>query len=136
MPADRHRVFLLSPADSSAPRARLLLRPEADHDLARRFHGKDGAPLGEVFTFVSSLYFRGKLTYARAFARPPGDGPGVYVITPSDGLRAPESPIGPEDLRRYSRVPSTPPRSVIAVRCCATSRRPARRARQRAVRAA
>ena len=30
-----------------------------------------GAPLGEVFSFLSGLYFRGKLAYARAFASVP-----------------------------------------------------------------
>ena len=99
-----HRVFLLSPADSSAKRASLLQRPEADHDLARRLRSPDGAPLGEVFSFVSSLYFRGKLAYARAFARPPHAVPGVYVITPCAGLQTPASAVRIGDLRRYARV--------------------------------
>ena len=30
-----------------------------------------GAPMGDVFSFMSGLYFRGKLAYARAFATPP-----------------------------------------------------------------
>jgi hypothetical protein len=100
-----HRIFLLSPADCSGKRARLLARPDREHDLARRLQGREGVPLGEVFSFVSSLYFRGKLAYARAFARPPRGLAGVHVITPSDGLRTPESPIGPADLRRYAGVP-------------------------------
>jgi hypothetical protein len=103
-----HRIFLLSPADSSGRRARLLQRPDADHDLARRLHGPDGATLGEVFSFVSSLYFRGKLAYARAFARPPEGQAGVYVITPCDGLREPETRVGPRDLERYAGVPIDP----------------------------
>ncbi len=60
--------------------------------------------LGEAFSFVSSLYFRGKLAYARAFARPPRGASGVHVITPCDGLRAPESPLRVDDLRRYAAV--------------------------------
>ena len=32
---------------------------------------REGAPLGEVFSFLSALYFRGKLTYAQRFAAPP-----------------------------------------------------------------
>ncbi len=67
--------------------------------------GRGGAELGEVFSFVSSLYFRGKLAYARAFARPPRDLCGIHVITPCDGLRAPESAIRLQDLRRYAGVP-------------------------------
>jgi hypothetical protein len=65
----------------------------------------EGAELGEVFSFVSSLYFRGKLAYSRAFARPPRGSSGVHVITPCDGLRAPESSLRVGDLRRYADVP-------------------------------
>jgi hypothetical protein len=98
------RVFLLSPADCSGKRARLLQRPDPGHDLGRRIQGRGGAELGEVFSFVSSLYFRGKLAYARAFARPPRGLGGIHVITPCDGLRPPESPLRVADLRRYARV--------------------------------
>jgi hypothetical protein len=106
----RARVFLLSPADCSGKRARLLQSPEAGHDLARRLRSHAGAPLGEVFSFVSSLYFRGKLAYARRFARPPSDdeGGGIHVITPADGLRSPESLLGVADLGRYALVPVDP----------------------------
>jgi hypothetical protein len=102
------RVFLLSPADCSGKRARLLQEEGGESDLARRLRGKDGASLGDVFSFVSSLYFRGKLAYARAFARPPGGLPGVHVITPCDGLRPPESRLRLRDLRRYAAVPVDP----------------------------
>ena len=99
------RVFLLSPADCSGKRARQLQSLDPEHDVGRRIRGREGAELGEVFSFVSSLYFRGKLAYARAFARPPRGLPGVHVITPCDGLRTPESPLRLGDLRRYARVP-------------------------------
>jgi hypothetical protein len=98
------RVFLLSPADCSGKRARLLQRADPTHDLGRRIRGRGGVELGEVFSFVSSLYFRGKLAYARAFARPPRGLAGIHVITPCDGLRPPESPLRLADLRRYARV--------------------------------
>ena len=39
--------------------------------LARALRSGEGAPVGEVFSFLSGLYFRGKLAYAEAFARPP-----------------------------------------------------------------
>lgn len=103
-PAVPFRVFLLSPADCSGKRALLLQRPSPGHDLGRRIHGPEGAPLGEVFSFVSSLYFRGKLAYARAFARPPRGDAGIHVITPCDGLLGPESPVRGDDLRRYAAV--------------------------------
>jgi hypothetical protein len=45
-----------------------------------------------VFSFVSGLYFRGKLAYARRFAVPDdAAGCGVHIITPNAGLRAPET---------------------------------------------
>jgi hypothetical protein len=101
------RVFLLSPANCSGKRARRLQSPAAEHDLARRLRLAEGAELGEVFSFVSSLYFRGKLAYARRFGRPPAAASAAcaYVITPGDGLAPPESAIRDADLRRYARVP-------------------------------
>ena len=76
-----------------------------DSDLARRLRSSEGASLGELFTFVSSLYFRGKLAYARAFAEPPAGVSGSLVITPGLGLRPPEERVNLEDLRRISQVP-------------------------------
>jgi hypothetical protein len=105
---ERPRIFLLSPADCSGKRALLLHRPEADHDLARRLRGTKGAPIGEIFSFVSSLYFRGKLAYARHFARPPRGMAGVHVITPCDGLEEPDSLLDLAGLRRYAGVPVDP----------------------------
>jgi len=102
------RVFLLSPADCSGKRARLLQGEGADHDLARRLRGSEGAELGAVFSFVSSLYFRGKLAYARAFARPPGGRAGIHVITPCDGLKPPEMPIRVRDIERFGSVEVDP----------------------------
>jgi hypothetical protein len=63
-----------------------------------------GVPLGEVFSFLSGLYFRGKLAYAEAFATPPSGLPGVYVITPSEGLRLHDEPTDLERLRRFAQV--------------------------------
>ncbi len=104
----RFRVFLLSPADCSGIRARGLRSERAEHDLARRLRQGGPAELGETFAFLSSLYFRGKLAYARAFARPPEGHAGIHVITPCDGLRPPESPLTLADLTRYAGVPVDP----------------------------
>jgi hypothetical protein len=104
-PAAAPRIFLLSPASSHGERAQLVLRPEAEFPLARALRTPEGAPLGEVFTFLSGLYFRGKLGYARAFARPPAGVPGVVVITTSEGLVSPESPVTLDRLRRWAAVP-------------------------------
>ena len=40
-----------------------------------------GASIADVFTFLSGLYFRGKIAYARRFANPPANVPGQLVIT-------------------------------------------------------
>jgi hypothetical protein len=66
--------------------------------------------LGEVFSFVSGLYFRGKLAYARRFASPPDpSGPivagGVLVITPGAGLRAADVFVTRDSLVTFAREP-------------------------------
>ena len=76
----------------------------ASFDLAQRVRVGAGAPLGEVFSFLSGLYFRGKLTYARAFARPTDGSSGVFVITPTDGLRPADEPVDVARLRRFATV--------------------------------
>jgi hypothetical protein len=94
------RVFLLSPASAAGQRCRLLLEGRGHRDLAARLRS-EGAPLGEVMSFLSSLYFRGKLTYARRFAGEDG----VLVITPDRGLVPPATSITHRDLRAFARVP-------------------------------
>jgi hypothetical protein len=99
-----HRVFILSPARASGVRMGYLMRPAADFALAQQFQ-KSGAALGELFQFGSGLYFRGKLTYARAFARPPRGTPGVLAIVPGRGLLDVETLITVADLRAMAEVP-------------------------------
>ena len=89
----RDRVFLLSPANCNGIRARRVVSDAAQFALAEQLRTAAGAPLGEVFAFVSGLYFRGKLAYAKRFSRPPDPtdrfvASGVLVITPNAGLRA------------------------------------------------
>jgi hypothetical protein len=103
MPAPA-RIFLLSPANASGERADLVVNDRAQFDLAQRLRSPAGAPLGEVFTFLSGLYFRGKLAYATAFARPPRGVPGVLVITPSRGLLLPGQPTTLDLLREFASV--------------------------------
>ena len=98
------RVFLLSPARTDGRRAKLLFNSRAEFPLAVRLRTPDGAELGEVFSFLSGLYFRGKLTYARAFASPPPDAPGILVITPERGLVPPETRVTLDDLHQFSKV--------------------------------
>jgi hypothetical protein len=92
------RIFLLSPANCGGTRARQILSPKAQFDLALELRSRRGAMLGDVFAFISGLYFRGKLTYAMRFAQPPDAGNpdnihggcGVHIITPNAGLRGPD----------------------------------------------
>ena len=98
------RIFLLSPAHCGGERANLLFREGADFDLARRVRRPPGVPLGEVFSFLSGLYFRGKLAYAQAFAVPPAGLTGVYVITPNEGLRPADELVDLARLRRFAQV--------------------------------
>jgi hypothetical protein len=104
------RIFLLSPANAAGVRARQLLSPRAEFDLARRVQSPQGAPMGEVFAFVSGLYFRGKLAYATRFASL-GDHParaelggGVLVITPGAGLRSADTHLTAEALRLFAQI--------------------------------
>jgi hypothetical protein len=98
------RIFLLSPAYAGGERARMILREQARFPLARRLRGKSGAPIADVFTFLSGLYFRGKIAYATAFARPARGTPGVLVITPTRGLIGARTRIRLDDLREFAEV--------------------------------
>jgi len=98
------RIFLLSPARCGGPRAQMLFNPEARFDLAVRLRELGGAPLGEVFSFLSGLYFRGKLAYARAFGRPAQGIAQGYVITSNRGLLPVDTLTTLEDLRSFGEV--------------------------------
>jgi hypothetical protein len=54
-----------------------MLRPGATSDIARRLQSGT-LTLAEAFSFCSGLYFRGKITYATAFAPQ-----ATLVITPT-----------------------------------------------------
>lgn len=98
-----HRLFLLSPARCDGERAKLLFRPEARFELAMKLRTPQGAMLGDVFSFLSGLYFRGKLAYARRFASPPlPDVPGQLVITTNRGLLPAETFVTLRDLQKMA----------------------------------
>jgi hypothetical protein len=98
------RIFLLSPASCAGKRASLLIREGAEFPLALRLRRPEGAELGEVFSFVSGLYFRGKLAYARRFGRSDGPLPPALVITPTRGMLPPEFGVTADDLREFASV--------------------------------
>jgi hypothetical protein len=102
-------VFLLSPANAGGPRGKMILSDRAKFDLAVRLRSGEGVAIGEVFAFISGLYFKGKLAYALEFARPPEPGApltgsGALVITPSAGLRPVETAITMDALRAFGQV--------------------------------
>jgi hypothetical protein len=110
------RVFLLSPANCSGRRAQQILSPRAGSALAERLRSPQGAPLGELFAFVSGLYFRGKLIYARRFAAPPDPEGlalcGVQIITPNAGLRDPETLVTESAVRAFAGAEVHPDNEV------------------------
>ena len=102
------RVFLLSPANCGGKRAKQAMSPRATFPLASALQSSSGAPLGDFFAFISGLYFRGKLTYARRFAAPPdpGDsivGSGIHIITPNAGLRSPDTLVTCDAVKGFAR---------------------------------
>src|SRR3954447_20815120 len=109
MPCFPPRIFLLSPARLGGKRAQLLFHPVTMFPVARALHSSAGAPIGEIFTFLSGLYFRGKLAYAAAFARPAqGLNSGVFVITPNRGLLAPWVRVTLNDLANLAKTDVKP----------------------------
>jgi hypothetical protein len=99
------KLFILSPARCDGRRAQALLNPAAEFPLAIQLRSVEGAPIGEVFTFLSGLYFRGKLIYARAHATASAVAPTeIRIITTNRGLVTPEERVGPEDLEEFACV--------------------------------
>ena len=97
-------LFLLSPARCDGQRAKMLMNPSATFDLAVRLRTDDGAPLGEVFSFLSGLYFRGKLAYANAFTPPNRHRSWIKIITTDRGLCSPSERVTRDDLEAFSCV--------------------------------
>jgi hypothetical protein len=101
------RIFLLSPANVAGIRAGLVMDENGNSEWARRIR-RGSVPLGELFSFMSGLYFRGKLAYARAFAVTPPCLAGAFVITSSGGLVPPDTLVTIERLREISRATIDP----------------------------
>jgi len=99
-----NRIFLLSPARAGGPRYEMLLREEARFDLALKVR-EGTATIGEVYSFISGLYFRGKMAYAEAFAAAPPGVPPALVIVPGAGLVPPATSVLIEQLRAIAQIP-------------------------------
>jgi hypothetical protein len=102
-PNSVNRIFLLSPAYCGGIRAKLLMSERSSFELAVQLR-EHGASLGALFSFMSGLYFRGKLAYAKAFAKPPVGLPGTLIITPGRGLRAPDEILAIDELEQIAGV--------------------------------
>jgi hypothetical protein len=97
-------IFFISPANLGGERAAIIFNPKASFPLAEQLRSPEGAPLGEVYSFVSGLYFRGKKAYAEAFGRAPAGLSAGLVISPSEGLRFLYEPVTVERLQRWAHV--------------------------------
>src|SRR4051794_34313934 len=93
------RIFVLSPAHCGGKRASFLFNDRARFELAMKLRTPAGATIGETFSFLSGLYFRGKLAYAEKFAQAPEGVSGAWTITTNRGLLPVETGITIEELR-------------------------------------
>jgi predicted kinase len=82
----------------------MVCNPRAQFPLAQQLRSPEGAPLGELFSFVSGLYFRGKATYAETFGRPPPELAGGLVISAGEGLRFLHERVTLDRVRLWSEV--------------------------------
>jgi hypothetical protein len=100
----RAQIFLLSPAYCGGRRAAMLLKPGATWALAADLQA-GRLTLGEAFTFLSGLYFRGKITYAQTFGRAPAPhATATLIITPTRGLMAPDTIVTAQLLHEFASV--------------------------------
>jgi hypothetical protein len=99
-------LFLLSPANLGGLRAKQLMSERATFDAAVRYRSEEGVPIADAFAFMSALYFRGKIAYARQFARPVASsgGCGIFVITSGYGLVSPDWCITAERMKRMRKI--------------------------------
>ncbi len=81
------------------------MNPNATFALAEQLRSRKGVALGDVFSFLSGLYFRGKLGYATAFGRRDDAGAShTFIITTDRGLVPPETRVRIRDLVAFSGV--------------------------------
>ncbi len=93
-------VFLISPANLNGLRAKQLMSPRAKFDAAVMYRSPEGVPIALAFAYMSSLYFRGKITYALHFS----DLDHVRVIAPGFGLVRPDWRITEERMKTLRKT--------------------------------
>jgi hypothetical protein len=101
-------IFLLSPARLDGERGRALLDGKGASALMGELRSAHGCSVEAVFCFVSSLYFRGKAAYARAFGVRTAPLPSAYVMTAGGGLLSLDEPVTVARLEGWSRVAVSP----------------------------
>jgi hypothetical protein len=111
-PSHPAKIFLLSPALMTGLRAQQLISPRARSAAAQSFRSPQGVSIADAFSFMSCLYFRGKLAYATHFTSPPREwtDAGIYIIAPGFGLVPPDWTLSEERFRRLQRIPVDPDR--------------------------
>ena len=77
----------------------MLLREASEATFARQLRAGE-LTLGAAFTFLSGLYFRGKLAYAQVFSARPDQ---TAIITPTRGLQPPELIVTAALLEEFAR---------------------------------
>jgi hypothetical protein len=97
-------LFLISPANLGGKRGKMIMNPEAGFELARQLHTPAGAALGDVFAFVSGLYFRGKMTYAKRFGHAADGQRSSFVMTAGGGLCSLDESVTLDRLRGWQSV--------------------------------
>jgi hypothetical protein len=100
------KLFLLSPATLNGLRAKQLMSVRAKFALAQRYQTEAGVEIADAFAFMSALYFRGKIAYARQFAVPSPiiGGDGIFIITSGYGLVPPDWRITEERMKRMRKI--------------------------------
>lgn len=121
-------IFLLSPANCAGKRAGMLLRAEAQFELARALRSPQGVSIGETFAFMSGLYFRGKLSYAQRFSQPMAASSGALVITPGRGLCPWWQVVTHADLLELAQVEVDAANAAFVAPLCRDAEALARRA--------
>ena len=81
----------------------MLLHPNANFELATRLQ-RGAATIAEAYSFISGLYFRGKVAYAEAFGAAPDGVPPAVIIVPGVGLAPLTTPLSAEQLRLIGDV--------------------------------
>jgi hypothetical protein len=82
----------------------MLFHAEAQFDIAKRMRN-GGATIADIYSFISGLYFRGKVAYVRRFSATADVIEPALVITPGRGLLSLETSLTLSDVAEIATVP-------------------------------